>query len=154
MPISELHASHIRKVNVTFCLSGLELDPAHVSHRLGLHGDETRRRGDERRNKRTGFLMGYHDEGFWALSSLPRVTSKDVNDHFRWLLEKLLSHRETVLELKTGGESYFDVLWKSTYLYAGSGPLLDADSLAGVAALGAGMGFDIYQVDEEIAPVG
>lgn len=41
------------------------------------------------------------------------------------------------------------VFWQSTYLYAGTGPLLDAADLAGVAALGAGMGFDIYQLDED-----
>jgi len=40
-------------------------------------------------------------------------------------------------------------LWKSTCLYAGTEPLLNADSIAGVAALGAGIGFVIYQVNEE-----
>ena len=64
-------------------------------------------------------------------------------------MERLLPHREAILELADGGETYFDVLWQSTYLYAGTGPLIEADCLAGVAALRAGMGFDIYQIDEE-----
>ena len=148
MPISELHASHIRKVAVSFCLLGRDLDPDAVTARLGLTPDDIQRRGDERRNKRSGALLGVYSEGLWALGSLPHVDSKDVNDHFRWVLGQVLPHREAVLEFARGGESFFNVLWKSTYLYAGTGPLIDAECLAGVAALGGGMGFDIYQVDE------
>jgi hypothetical protein len=146
--ISELHASHIRKVEVSFCLIGPDLDPEAVTARLGLVPDDAHRLGDERRNKRSGAVLGRYREGLWALRSLPRVNSKDINDHFRWVLGQVLPHREAVLEFARGGESFFSVLWMSTYLYAGTGPLIDADCLAGVAALGGGMGFDIYQVDE------
>jgi hypothetical protein len=76
------------------------------------------------------------------------VNSKDVNDHFQWILAQILPHREAVLDLARSGESFFNVRWESTHLYAGSGPLIDAECLNGVVALGAGMGFDIYQVDE------
>ncbi|QDU23969.1 DUF4279 domain-containing protein [Urbifossiella limnaea] len=148
MAISELHASHIRKVEVSFCLIGPDLDPEVVTTRLGLTPDQAERRGDERRHQRSGAVLGLFHEGLWALGSLPRVDSKDVNDHFRWVLGRLLPHKEAVLELARGGEVFFNVLWKSTYLYAGTGPLIDAECLAGVAALGGGMGFDIYQVDE------
>jgi hypothetical protein len=148
MAISELHASHIRKVKVTFCLSGPDLDPDAVTARLGLLPDYSQRRGDERRHQRSGVVLGRYQKGLWAIGSLPRVDSKDINDHFRWVLERILPHREVILEFARGGESLFDVLWKSTYLYAGTGPLIDAECLAGVAALGGGMGFDIYQVDE------
>lgn len=51
--------------------------------------------------------------------------------------------------MASGGETYFDVLWESTYLYAGTGPLLSAQVCEGIGALRAGMGFDIYQVDED-----
>ena len=154
MTICELHASHIRKVEVSFCLIGPDLDPEAITARLGISPDETRRRGDERRNKRSGEVLGLYHEGLWALGSLPRVDSKDINDHFRWVLGQVLPHREAVLEFARGGESFFSVLWKSTYLYAGTGPLIDAECLAGVAALGGGMGFDIYQVDEPDAEPG
>ena len=154
MAISELHASHIRKVEVSFCLIGPDLDPDAVTGRLGLSPDDTQRRGDERRHKRSGAVLGLYREGLWALGSLPRVDSKDINDHFRWVLGQVLPHREAVLEFARGGESFFNVLWKSTYLYAGTGPLIDAECLAGVAALGGGMGFDIYQVDEPDAAPG
>jgi Domain of unknown function (DUF4279) len=146
--ISELHASHICKVEVTFCLSGPDLDPEAVIERLGLLANETQRRGDERRNRRSGALLGLYSEGLWALSSLPNVDSKDINDHLRWILGQVLPHREAVLKFARGGETFFNVLWKSTYLYAGTGSLIDAECLAGVAELGGGMGFDIYQVSK------
>jgi hypothetical protein len=63
----------------------------------------------------------------------------------------LLPHRLTILDFARDGQTAFDVLWKSTYLYAGTGPMLDADCVSGVAALGAGISFDIYQVDEDTA---
>jgi hypothetical protein len=148
MTISELHASHICKVEVSFCLMGPDLDPEAVTARLGISPDETMRRGDERRHKRSGAVLGLYHEGLWALGSLPRVNSKDINDHFRWVLGQVLPHREAILEFARGGESFFNVLWQSTYLYSGTGPLIAADCIAGVAALGGGMGFDIYQVDE------
>jgi hypothetical protein len=49
---------------------------------------------------------------------------------------------------RTGGHTS-TLLWKSSYLYAGTGPLVDAVSIAGIAALRAGVGFDIYQVNED-----
>ena len=73
----------------------------------------------------------------------------DINEHLKVLLDVLLPKREIILEFATGGETYFGVIWKSTYLYAGTGPLIEAQYLRGITELGAGIGFDIYQVDEE-----
>ena len=103
---------------------------------------------DERRNH-AGTVLSPEVEGWWALSTRGRVTSKDVREHLRYLHERLLPRADVFRAFAHGGETFFDVVWKSTYLHAGTGPLLDPASLAGVAALGAGMGFDIYQVDEE-----
>jgi len=40
------------------------------------------------------------------------------------------------------------VLWESTYLYAGTGPLIEKDCCIGIGLLEAGLGFDIYQIEE------
>jgi len=148
MTISDFYASHIQKVRVTFCFSKVELDPAAVTAAVGLNPTDVDYQGDVRRNF-AGDVVGTNDRGSWYLSSEGAVESKDVNDHFRYLLEHLLPARDTFVQA-SGGETYFDVLWKSTYLYAGTGPLIDAASIAGIAALEAGVGFDIYQVDEAV----
>src|SRR6185437_748964 len=148
MTLNPLHEEHIRGVAVTFSVSAPDLDPAAVSAATGLHPDDTAYAGGERRNK-AGALLGPATEGRWVLGTRGKVPSKDIRDHFHYLHERLLPHAAALKTFARGGETFFGVVWKSTYLYAGAGPLLDAASLAGVAALGAGMGFDIYQVDED-----
>jgi hypothetical protein len=121
MPISEFHASHIQQVWVTFCFSAPGLDPSAVTAVVGIDPTDVERQGDVRRNF-AGNVLGTYDRGSWYLSSKGAVESKDINDHFKYLLERLLPGRD-VFVLATAGETYFDVLWKSTYLYAGTGPL-------------------------------
>jgi hypothetical protein len=145
MSLNPLHEAHIREVAVYFDLTAPDLDPESVSVVLG-GSHRSARRGDERRNVK-GQVLRPHDEGWLQINTRGRVDSKDVNKHFRWLLERLLPHRDQVLGF-ANGETYFGVLWKSTYLYAGTGPMLDRDVVAGAAKLHAEIGFDIYQVKE------
>jgi hypothetical protein len=149
--INEEHASHIGRVKVDFFVSALALEPAKVTEWIGLQPDKMARCGDERRNYK-GDLISPHDEGFWMISSKGRVNSKDVNEHIGFLLKVLLPHREKVLHVinEMNGETYFDVLWTSNYLYAGTGPLISRDALQGMSDLGASMGFDIYQDDVDL----
>jgi hypothetical protein len=148
MGISELHASHIRKVEVNFIISGHTLNSEAVTQTIGIQPDHFGCAGDEKKNF-LGQTIGTNSEGFWALSTKNKVVSKDINDHLRYLLSQLLPHREEILKLAQAGKTYFDILWQSTYLYAGTGPVIEKDCLQGIAELKAGMGFDIYQIDEE-----
>jgi len=147
MPISDFHASHITKVDVAFVLSHPELDPDRVTGTIGVNPSRSARRGDPR-------VVGERSlspwsEGWWRLESRAFTQSKYINDHFNAILPLLLPHCAAIGQLAEGhGETFFGILWCSTYLYAGTGPLIDASSLKGVAALGAGMGFDIDAVDD------
>lgn len=151
MALNPLHEAHIRGVAVTFSVSARDLDPDAVTAATRLAADDAARRGDVRLN-RAGVPRRPEPDGWWALETRGKVASKDVREHFRYLHERLLPHAEALRAFAgDGGETFFDVFWQSTYLYAGTGPLLDPASLTGIAALGAGMGFDIYQVDEDEA---
>lgn len=147
MAIGENHASHIREVVVRFFISGRDLNPAAVTAALGIDPDVCALQGEPRRLG-DGRAVGVESDGYWSVGSGGKVVSKDVNDHFRHLLALLLPRADAIVAAASGGETFFDVRWESTYLYAGTGPLLDAECVAGVARLGAGMGFDIYQIDE------
>jgi Domain of unknown function (DUF4279) len=147
MSLSPLHESHIRRVAVSFVLSSPDLEPEAVSAELDLRADASARRGDTRWNV-AGQVLGPQEQGWWQLGTAGRVQSKDVNEHFRHLLGLLIPRQDAIARIVPGGEAYFDVLWESTYLYAGTGPVLSCDVIAGVAALEAGIGFDIYQIDE------
>jgi hypothetical protein len=148
MSLNPLYEEHIREVTVAFDLTAPDLDPDAVSEVVGINPTWSARRGDERRSY-TGHLLDPHDEGWWQLSSRDTIDSKDINDHFRYLLTRLLPHEDYICEVGEEGESSFGFLWKSTYLYAGTGPMLARDCVAGVARLNAEIGFDIYQVNEK-----
>ena len=147
MTISDIHASHIRRVQVAFVISGKNLDHKKVSTILGLQPDVSANKGDPK--ILYSKMIGAHSEGIWGINTKDKVDSKDINDHLNFLLDILLPHKDTILELAQDGETYFDVLWESTYLYAGTGPLIDKKCLYGIGQLDAGMGFDIYQVREK-----
>lgn len=150
MSINELHSSHIGRVEVDFYVSSPSLNPSEVTAALGIQPDEFASRGDERRNYVDGLLSPY-EEGFWLLSSKDKVQgelkSKDIDEHFMFLLKLLLPHHESILRFAEGGETYFGVLWESSYLYAGTGPVISCECIAGIAQLGAYIGFDIYQIE-------
>lgn len=148
MDISESHASHIRWVSVAFIISGADFNPDTMTVILDRKPDKCARKGDPRKNY-AGKSLSPEQEGWWRIESTTHVKSKDVNDHFEFLLGILLPHRQKILELAKNGETYFDVLWKSTYLYAGTGPLLSASVCEGIGMLKAGVGFDIYQIEEK-----
>lgn len=65
------------------------------------------------------------------ISSKGRVESQDINDHINSLLVVLLPHRATFLQSVSDmrGETYFDVLWTSNCLYAGTGPVISWEML-------------------------
>jgi hypothetical protein len=149
MGLNEMYASHIGRVAVSFVLLGEALEPDNVTEVLAIQPDRFARAGDERRNIK-GDLLSPHKVGFWRVGSKGKVVSKDINHHISFLLEMLLPRRELVLELSASGEAVFDVLWESSYLYAGTGPVISRECLAGMGQLGASLNFDIYQIDSEV----
>jgi hypothetical protein len=147
MELNPLYESHIRRVGVTFEMFGPHLDPTALTAAVGIKPDMSAKCGDERRNY-GGQLLTPHEKGWWALDSRKCVDSKDINDHFQYLLSLLMPHKEIFSRVGEGGYVSFGVLWESTYLYAGTGPMLGRDVIAGVATLKGEINFDIYQIDE------
>ena len=133
---------------MAFLFEAPELDPDEVSTLLQVRATSAARRGDERLNY-SGHVVGVEEHGWWSLSTEGAVDSKDINEHFRYLRDRLNVTREILDSIAPNGRTYIDVLWESTYLYAGTGPLLDAEAIDWAAAVGAGMGFDIYQVADD-----
>lgn len=148
MELNPLHESHIVKVAVSFEPTAPDLNPDEFSGILNIDPDDSAKAGGERRNY-VGELLEPHKEGWWKLSTEDKLSSKDINDHFKYLLDRLLPHKDEILKLTANGETYFNVIWKSTYLYAGTGPVIEREIIRGTSELNAEIGFDIYQVDEK-----
>ena len=144
MALSEFHESTILKTDAAFGFDNFACSPEDITERLGLNPDETRTKG-EFRTRRDGSRLVV-PFSTWSIAS--NSMSKDINEHLRELLARL---RVAKLPFSPDwGEASFGVLWKSNYLYAGTGPFYEPDVLCGIAALGAALYQDIYQVDEEL----
>jgi hypothetical protein len=145
MEYSEFHLSTIVKVGAGFGFFNFDFHPDIITSTLGITPDEIRIKDEIRTHpNEKEFKTPFNS---WGLSS--NSDSKDINVHLRVLLQRLEG-----LEAKFKpefGQPCFDILYKSNYLYVGSGPWFEVDVIAGIARLKAEMVFDIYQVDEEVA---
>jgi hypothetical protein len=143
MPISDFHASTIICVRAYFGFDQFTCDPEEITQALLIEPDEVRRAGELRALRGGRVLRTPFSD--WSLAS--GTDSKDVNDHIRELLRRVGpagKHFRPAF-----GPPSFSVLWKGTYLYAGSGPFYESDVIAGIASLGADLYQDIYQVDAD-----
>ena len=138
---------HIGRIKVSLYISGKDIDLEEISVLAGRTADYAVSRGDKRLNS-VGKVIGIHEQSEWILSTEGRVASKDINEHFRYLFRSI-SSADALLVARLegwGAETYFDVLWESSYLYAGTGPILENDVIGEVAKLNGKIGFDIYQI--------
>ena len=143
MTLQDLHRAHIGRVAVTITIEHPDLEPEELTAALGITPDMSCRRGDA---DQIGTRSISAATGSWSLKSTPHVDSKDVNEHLEFLLEQLRPHAKAIRARSHGGQVYVDVLWESSYLYAGTGPVIAAEWVAGLADLGAALGFDIYEI--------
>lgn len=147
--LNEEHERHIGRVEVSFYISARDLDPDELTKKLQIAPDSQAKRGDEQKNY-VGKVVSTHEEGYWMITSKGRIDSKNINDHFEVLFRLLHPIRHLfgcyISELQ--GETYFDVLWESSYLYAGTGPVLSATVIKKSGDVRASIGFDIYQLNE------
>jgi len=142
MALSEFYESTILKVSATFGFSGFNCDPSEITEALAVEPVETLRKGEPRHTKwgKTVVIQ----ENSWVIESSSK--SKDVNEHLRELLGRLAG-RESIV--RPEWNPAFSVLWKNSYLYAGSGPFYESDVVKGIASLNASLWQDIYQIDAE-----
>ena len=144
MAISEFHESTIVSVSASFGFAQFACPPEEITRELGIEPDLTVTKGSARRIL-SGRKTGTAPFSTWSISS--SCDSKDVNEHLRELCGRLGSAKRSFDP--AWGEPTFGVTWKGNYLYAGSGPFYERDVIERIAALGASLYQDIYQVDEE-----
>lgn len=147
---NSLYLSHIGLVKADYTLTAPNLDPDEITRILSIEPGYSCRRGDPRLNNRGEPMGGEEKEGGWQIDS-GSVESKDINAHINSLLAKLLPHEDAIANIvkNLNAKSYFGVLWESSYLYAGTGPMLEMQTIEGIARLHASIGFDIYQIDSD-----
>ncbi len=150
--LNEFYESHIGRVFVAFVISAKRLNPNGITDLVGVEPELAVTTGEHLKDYKGNALPSTHKQGFWRISSRRNIDSKDVNEHFRYILDILLPcSQELIVKInEMNGESGFDVLWESSYLYAGTGPILSKETINDVSKLNASIGFDIYQISEDI----
>ena len=144
MAQSEFYESTIIEVEATFGFDSFSCSPDEITRNFGIEPDDVRVKGDTRTvaGGRRTITVPFSS---WSIAS--RCDSKDVNEHLRELLSRLVPARRPIHP--SWGEPSFGVLWKGNYLYAGSGPFYEPDVIAGICAWEASLYQDIYQIDQE-----
>lgn len=97
------------RIDVSFGVSGDELVPSALSSRLGLQPDWAFAKGEEFQSP-TGVHQRHH--GVWAIASKSHISSDDLADHIRYILETLDPVRDVVNEIKQDPSSRVSVgIW-------------------------------------------
>jgi hypothetical protein len=87
------------------------------------------------------------DATLWSYDSSSKITSSDLNDHVKHLLDVFLPLKSRIEELRPVPHMTVCTYWESTI--AGiAGPQLDAKCISGLAALGASLEIKVAKIEE------
>jgi hypothetical protein len=132
------------EVFVEFVVSGRDLDCKAIQAIFeNIVPDKLVSRGDRH-------PAGYpYPEGMWLLSTRHQFNEKEenVNEHIRLLCNILGVYRDKLLgyiKNHRGLSIGFHIIWMSSNLHSGSGPLIEADCIQSIASFGAELVVDSY----------
>jgi hypothetical protein len=130
------------EISAAFTLTGPDLDPEHVTHKTGLAPSKTWRAGDLIQKPAT---IRYEHSGWRLKSQLP--PSAGIEEHIRWLIERLAPSWEALKEL---GGRYRSEFSCTVYSYGGDRPAIHfaSDVLTRAADLSAAIDVDLYVMSE------
>jgi len=114
---------------------------ADIAALLGLDPSSTLTKGEPTTNSaKRPVLAKFHA---WFLSSESNIDSPDSRDHIDWLLERLISEKAAIEELRSSGcQLDISCFWVSKSGHRG--PTLSSKQLAGLAELGLDFWYDFY----------
>lgn len=155
-PPSEAHAriglvAFIAESGASFRVFGDFPDPAVITDRLGIEPTKSQPRGSRNRQ---GHL--YTESGWWLQSPLPRDTR--IEDHLRWLLDRLVPVSGGIRELAREGWK-IDIFCGLHLKYGDEGFELDQMVIEHLGTIGISkIGFDIFssrsRADDDEDPSG
>ena len=139
---------HVGKVSIRFEVFGDDWDPESVLQSSGIQPTESVRPHQIPRLLPFSKRQAHPDSvGVWALDTAAHVKSRDVKEHFQYLLSVLLPRLEQLDAATRGAARHITLDWESTQ--AGTaGPELSPEILSGLAQLKAPMQIHVHRIDE------
>jgi hypothetical protein len=133
---------HVGKVSATARFFCVDMTAEQVTEALGVEPTDA-----QTAQERPGGVKGARDTTLWSYDSSSRITSSDLNDHVKHLLDVFLPLRSRIEELRPLPHIIVCTYWESTI--AGiAGPQLDAQCMSGLAALGASLEIRVVKIEE------
>jgi hypothetical protein len=139
---------HVGKISVRLEVFGEEWDPNRVLPSSGLEPSESLRPHQSPRLLPFSKREAHPDSvGVWALDTAAHVKSRDVKEHFQYLLNTVLPRLEQFDAATHGAARHLTLHWESTQ--AGTtGPELSLEILSGLAQLKAPLQILVHRIDE------
>lgn len=139
---------HVGKVSLRLEVFGEGWDPDRITQGSGLQPTEALRPGQRPRLLPFSKRQAHPDSvGVWALDTAAHVASRDVKEHFQFMLGRVLPHLAQFNEATRGAGKYMTLNWESTQ--AGDvGPELSPETLSGLAQIGASLHILVHRIDE------
>jgi hypothetical protein len=92
-------------------------------------------------------VKGVRDATLWSYESSSKITSSDLNDHVKHLLDVFLPLKSRIEELRPPPHIMVCTYWEST-IAGVAGPQLDAKCISGLARLGASLEIKVAKIEE------
>jgi hypothetical protein len=133
---------HVGKVAATARFFCVETTAEQITEALGLEPTDA-----QTAQERPEGVKGVRNFTMWSYDSSSKITSSDLNDHVKHLLDVFLPLRSRIEELRPLPHITVCTYWESTV--AGiAGPQLDAKCISGIAALGANLEIKVAKIEE------
>jgi Domain of unknown function (DUF4279) len=127
----------------SFRVMGAALDPEKVTRITGLAPDEAHRRGDPKRRGNPW------REGLWTVSSSLPDGGNHLEDHLRWLLDRLEPKAPALRRMYAEEDLRADFWCFYSMGQANSSLGITPSTLAGIAAIEAELCLDVYGENAE-----
>jgi hypothetical protein len=133
---------HVGKVSATVQFFCVDMTAVRVTDALGVEPTDA-----QTARERLGSLQGIRDATLWSYDSSSKITSSDLNEHLKHLLDVFLPLKSRIEEFRPLPHITVSIYWESTM--AGIvGPHLDARFISALAELGASLDVKVAKIDE------
>ncbi|MDP9023987.1 MAG: DUF4279 domain-containing protein [Candidatus Eremiobacteraeota bacterium] len=133
----------VGRISFSLAICGKVQSPAEITRALGIRPDYTHLLGDEIVSG-GGKTVGTRIRHVWVFDSTSLTNSKNLDEHARKVLDRVLPVADIVRQLKAQNDVLFVAKWESSRLDWGSGPELSPATCRDVAVVGIELNFDIY----------
>ena len=133
---------HVGKVAATARFFCAEMTAEQVTEALGVEPTDA-----QTAQERPGGVKGVRHATLWNYDSSSKITSTDLNNHVRHLLDVFLPLKSRIEELRPLPHITVCTYWEST-IAGVAGPQLDAKCISGLAALGASLEIKVAKTEE------